>query len=316
MSRYISHAQKELLSVVRCLKSHDNKYNTKFTKSITDFIDDILSSSKERRNISQNRALKVCIDIRSFYIANGIKLEDDLNNFLTQTQEQLKGDMAEAFIEASIEVRKILYAFPRRRFIDSDVFFIDAGALKQLLTIGERIDSKLEKKSDNRLFSLKHLVKVLNAHEICSKYSVDYLQKFPQITKKDSVAKYLEEEYRVWVNSTIKEHKEYIEIHKPDDITVKRMQYELEAKLAKAKDEHEYITDNFDNLDVKIIAYAKAEMYPSISITTESETNRAHLRNSVPNALWFSPSAARANKSADTFIKEAKNPYGSVYYIE
>lgn len=317
-NRYVSVSTSLLGSVYMTLSKHDNLDNRMYSSELRKFVEEIPFISGETKNYTQGRAVKISVFITNLYNANKIVLEDNVSELLEAFENGLNSNITKVFASSARDVYTILSRHKKRVFKDAELYFIDETSLKELIRIKERLIENYINKSDDRLFGISKIVNVLNESDVCTKYDVEYLPRSKQINRAKSVERYIEGHFHAWKNNLINEHKEYIEVHKPDDITIERLKKSLELELFRANEEHEHIMKNKSNKDMKvrIIGHKNAVTHPRVTITTQKHTNNKHLRSEVPNALWFSPTPFRSDMEADEFIASAKHAYGDVYYIE
>jgi len=304
----------ELLQNVKSLLLNYFKLSMKSCSGdLKDFVEE-LAAQQEDKFYTQKRATKVSVGIRVYFNINKLKFDESIEELLHLFEKGIESQAARVFAKTAQEILTIIHYHPSRSFLDAELFFIDEDAKKKIIEACTRLEGSYSNKSDERLFKITRIINVLNDKDVCFKYDVKYVSKFKQINRELSVKKYLPGHYAVWRNSTIKEHKEYIRVHSIKGDNLKRLQNALEIKLSQAADEEKYITENSQNLEVRIIGLENAVLHPRISITTKKHTNDKHLRSEVPNALWFSPAPFRSDMSADEFINSSKNAFGDVYY--
>lgn len=283
------------------------------SSELKDFHQELYTLSKNKA-MTQSRATKISVSLSVYYSINEFAMEKDIETLILLFAEETDNNIAKVFTRSAQEVLTLLHTYPRRTYMDAELYFIDKKASKELDKIEKRLKESFEKESDNRFYGINRILKHLNSNEIAYNYSVFYTPRFKHVSLQESVEKYQPGHYGAWKNSLIKEHHEYINTHKPDDLTIQRMQHTLEAKLKAAKEEDEYMQKNSDEIEIRIIGYAHADLKPVIKIRNEKHTIDKHLRSEVPNVLWFEPSPFRSDMEADEFIQEAQNPYGDVYY--
>lgn len=312
----IAFEQNEMLIVANALSRHNNEHNISFSKEMKKFIKEVQHNSKPNKNLSFKRASLLSVNIFLFYFNNSILIEPVVENFIKRINSEVDDSVAVSLINAATEAKKILKECKKRRFLKSELYFCDGSTLERFKKIKTLHESTLKSDYEKKNFAFNNIVNILNFDDLCEKYEVKYVPKFKQINEQNSVGRYHESHYYAWKNNTIADYEEYLRVHKPPEYIKQRKKQELKIKLKQAEDEHNYIMKHFDELDVRIISYDNAMLYPEIKIYTQRHSNPKHLRSTVANLLWFKPAASRRNKSADIFIQNAKNPYGDVYYIE
>ncbi len=272
-----------------------------------------ISNTSVSASVTQSKAAKISVAINVYYSINAFKMDESIDELLFLFGRSIESDMAKIFALCSQELLCTIAGYPTRTFMDAQVHFIDESAYKSVIKIQSTLESSYENSNDKRVYNISRIGNLISP-ELCYKYSVKYTPKFKQINREVSVQKYQPGHYSIWKNTLIKDHNEYIAVHKPDEITITRLRFAMEAKLLAAKDEHEYMKEHKDDLEIRIIGYKNAELRPVINFTNAKHTNDKHLRSEVPNILWFNPSPFRSDMNVDEFINSSQNAYGDVYY--
>jgi hypothetical protein len=139
---------------------------------------------------------------------------------------------------------------------------------------------------------------------------------------------YLPSNYAVWRNVEKSNLEELFRAHKFDEGTKNKIQKEHDAMLLAAQNEYNYIMENAETLDVRIIGYEQAKLYPRISFVTKfkeydknkkcdvdkSKAQDRHLKSEVPNVLWFDPMPYRMDMEVKEFIENSQHAFGDVYF--
>jgi len=306
----------KLREITGILKRHFNEHNTQPSSILKKFVDEVDVHHRSTKGITHNRAVVLIVDVNSFYFTNRLIMEEQIEEFLNSLVHSLDTQSSLNFLEAAERLRTILIPLKRRRFLDAELLFCNKEALDSIKSLRNEYEKGLRDDYERRYLSLKQIINILNEDSVCFDYKIDYVHKFKQINNSASVGRYHEKHYFSWVNKQKMAFEEYVRVHRPEAHIVNRMKLDLDANLKRAEDEHNYIMQHMNEIDVRIISFPRAKLYPKITISTQKHTNSRHLKNSVENLLWFEPRHARSDKDVDIFIRSAKNPYGDVFYIE
>lgn len=318
----------EIRKIAEVLSRHDNKFNNPYSSDVKSFIKEVLSE-QQKKQITPLRATRLSIDIASFYFSNRIKMEKPIQDFLKKINTEIKSDLARIFYTTAHDVLEFIKTLPKRHFLKTEVYFCKKDIFDAIITIKKEYEKNLTSSYEKRYFGFKNILNILNEKGPCFDYSVSYIERSKIITEEKSVHKYIGGEFFAWKNKLIADTEEYIKIHLTKEIDIQRKRLELKKKIAKAEDEYNFLVSYLEkqitkkedeqqdkNINIRIISYKDAELYPKIKISLRGSSNSKHLRSTVPNLLWFEPQIAREDMEVDAFIKKAKNPFGYVYYIE
>lgn len=217
------------------------------------------------------------------------------------------------------KVDDILLTYHFREVGEAKLYFIDAKADGLIRSIDMEFDGR-EALSKRLRSEFAQIVNVLNPGKAADTYSVGIRGKHRQITDQSVVKEHIESEFIIWEKTMIKNAKETVAIHSLSDDAVDKIEQELNATLDVAKSEFKYIMENFDTLVVKIAGFKHQKNYPYIQFTVDDEGRKRkaiskHLSILAPNCLFYEPATYRSDMRIDEFIKNARNPFGDIFYM-
>lgn len=312
---FISFEIDDFIAAFDTIQTHYNRFNIEPSVELKKVFKEIADSSVKQKNLTQKRAALISIDVAAFYYNNNITMEENVKAIVSNINNELKDSTAIMFFNTAQEIRGILNTLPRRTFQGYELFFANDDEFNRVKSIQAKYESSLSSAGDKRLLGFKQILNIINSKEISHKYLVSYKPNSKQINSNASTGRYLESHYHSWVAQQKKDAEEFIKVHELDNVAKERVRRKLDATLLSAKEEHKYITDNFNNIDVRILTFEEEKLYPVINVTTAKHSNDFKLRSTVANLLWFTPLVSSAKMNIDEYISKAVNPYGSVYYI-
>ena len=309
---------KELL--VQCAKElldFKNKYELFFTSYLEEFCKEALEVEATQKNYTPERCAKVLASIEIYYTNNPIVQSDSISG-LTGSLEGIlqKNEVFAIYLKYTKDIYTLLHTKLRKMdYMSASLYFADTETRDKISMMFESMDKLLTNQTLQKRFSLSKVVNFYNIDSPCHKYSVKYVPKYQYIKKPESVERYLPAHYEIWVNKEKKYFNDYLKTHNLDPNTVSKLTLEHEQKLKRAKEEYEYIEQNPDSLDVRILGYEDADVYPQITITLEKGSKDRHLKSETPNLLWFIPKPFRSTMDAKEFIETSQYAgFGDVYY--
>ena len=222
------------------------------------------------------------------------------------------------------EILEALQSYEKVEMLDTVLFIVDEK-MCEVISQARRL-LELEYGSDEMMFkkySIDSIVKYLNGEGIPPAHTYTLREKtfHRQINDPDKVREMLDTEFKLWQNRLLKEVTSKIATKglSPEQIQAKRS--ELNAEIAVAQKKHEYIKENFDNLEVKISSLVKRPSFGVVIrywVIGATKETKIRLKNTIPNVLYFKekPVEVPPHNKIKEFLERSENPYGEVYYIE
>ena len=184
-------------------------------------------------------------------------------------------------------------------------------------------DSKKKKKKRGKsaveTFSLASIIKVINFDEPCNTYKTFIAESWAQINKRDKVKESLDVEFSKYRNALRANTKRRLKEKKVSPEIEHEILQNVEADIAEAEKERDYIKEHFDELDVCISAYFERAEYAGVHWFIKKKRQQdVNLRKKVPNVLWredlSEDELVRDDNKLIHFLNEAKRAYGHVFY--
>lgn len=239
------------------------------------------------------------------------------------------------YTQAQREVLELLEKYPKEEIEDAVLYIVDAEAIsflketKKLLELEfsmhdeerERTSSKRRGRPLVQEYSLDTIVKVVNPDAPANAYQTFVAESWRQINDRDKVFNSIEGEFAKYRNSIRAATRRKLKEQKADKSVIDEVMRNIDAEIAQAEKEKEYILENFEKLDVRISAYEERVKYAALRwyVKKKKQTD-VNLRKQVPNALWFEKltpeEELRANNELVYYLSKAKRAFGYVYYKE
>lgn len=218
------------------------------------------------------------------------------------------------------KIDEILARYPHREVGEAKLYFIDADGDKLLHDLEQQFDGK-EALSKRLRSEFAQIVNVVNPGKCADTYNVGIRGKHRQITDQEVVRENLEAEFAIWKNTLLKEAKKTVAIHSLSDDVVDKINNDVNSTIDVANSELKYILENFDTLVVKIAGFKHQKNYPYVQFTIDDENKKRktiskHLSILAPNCLFYRPAIYRSDMKIDEFIKDARNPFGDIFYMK
>jgi len=246
---------------------------------------------------------------------------------IKKESEQLEKDIQDILKNYSLEILET----------DKDIevtklYLIDKKGLKELLVLENAFNNSISdlKRANHdtdkflKKYGFQRSCKILNPLDVAYKYSITIQKKFKLINDREKVYNKLEEEFEVWKNSYLKYSlQEFEKSNTVDKDFIQLQQKEIFKKIALKQKKLIWLKDkkNFDTLDVRISSRDRSKEYATLyyyyNIENEEKPKmhrrKFHLDIQRPNVLWYEE---KEDKSHNSFMKNAENAFGDVYFIE
>jgi len=199
----------------------------------------------------------------------------------------------------------------------SKLYIADEKLNEKLLFLQLKLDSELDE-SDVRKYGFQKIVNLLNPYSCATNYYIVIEKKWKQVNDPQKVRDRLDEEFEVWKNvytkHALKELKGNDKLSAED---IKAHEQDIASNIREKKQKHEYIKENFSNLDVRICSKKRAHDYGTIHMThldKQKKRTKRHLSVKVPNVLYYIE-PIESNK-LDEYLMVAENIYGDVWVLK
>jgi len=300
-----------------------NKNIATIPKEIKNFIEDVKKDKRAAYSIEKTLKLKGIL--YSFLAIHDLKKADGIKEFIEflESSDKYKNTAAQYFSELFDEIYVMLEKYTYREFGNTKIFFIDEVAKNEILKKKERLEKLVSSTYEKRYIKFSKIANFLNPEEMAYFYSIKYVSKYQYISKEESIKKYLPIHYEVLKNKINKEFRELFATHKFDATNKRVLEDKRDAKLKTMQEEYNYIMHCLEEgaeIDIKILSYEHAPMYPEITYRANNEKNKtrtkvAHLRSEVINILWYKPVQLKNNNTVADVLKNYHHAFGDVYYL-
>lgn len=300
---------------------------TSVPKDLLQFFDEVEKMDmKEQKIFYAETLIKLKTSILSFIALHDIKQYSEVNSFIKKLQADTINESKAVlyFSRAFDEVYSILSKYRSRDYEDAKIVFIDEAAKDKLVTIKNTLEELISNYTEKRNLKFNKIVNLFNPENPAISYDVKFITKYQYISKDVSIKKYLPAHYQVMKNKINKEFSELLDTHDFDEVTKKILDDKRRAKLKKMTSEYNYllsyITEDKDGIDIKILGYEHAPLYPEIKFVEQNDkktvTKHFHIRSETINALWYKPVQLKSNNTVSEILQHYNHAFGDVYYRE
>jgi hypothetical protein len=196
----------------------------------------------------------------------------------------------------------------RLYFCSKEQMALAYGAQKQL-------EGLFTLKKHSKYSGFSRIANLLNPSILTHTYTVGVRAKYRQIIDAAKVKKELEGEFACWKNTTLKRARDYIAAHTLDERSIDDYTMEVQGKIAAAQAQYDFVLNNFEEVEVRIVGYDKRKSYPYITFYENKKKITKHLSITAPNLLMLEINTYRSNMEAVDFIENGINAFGDVYYL-
>lgn len=235
---------------------------------------------------------------------------------MSEKDKAPKIDKQNIFDTTKESVENLLSKYNHLSIEGGKIYFVNKEGMVEFLKLQKTLNAVVDNKSDRKRYGFELIAKLLNDTEPAQHYRVAIKGRHRQINKAESVQPQLQVEYSIWVNLLNKRFRDTVALHNPDDDALKVMEIDLEKDLKVAESNYNYITENFDELDVRFAGWANEKLYPMITITINGKSYEKHISILVPSILYYESAPYRSNMKVSEFIKNSNHAFGEVYYMK
>lgn len=225
-------------------------------------------------------------------------------------------DLKTLFEEAKRDTTSILEKYNHMDVGEGRLYFIDKRGMNLLTSIKARLSAEINSNSDKKRYSYDLIAKLINENMPAQHYSIAFKGRHRQINDGVKVRENLEGELAIWKNVMRKNMHKMVELHNPDEDTLKAMENELDREIKAGESHFELIEKNFDEYEVRIAGWEREKSYPLLTYTCNGKSTKKHLSVKVPSVLYFEWAVYRSDMKVSEFTKKAVHAFGDVYYMK
>jgi hypothetical protein len=174
-----------------------------------------------------------------------------------------------------------------------NLYLVDKKILDKILELELMVRAYNEEHGIKKRNHFFEYAKIINPEYPAFKYTLLMKHKKKEIFDPMKVKKYLPAEFEIWKNKARLDLKKKIE--NPDSAITpdqaKKLKEKLELEIEIAKSRIDEVLENFDSYDVVISTFEHYTYYPALYYVMEVKDKNVpkdtHLRQDVPNILWF-----------------------------
>jgi len=204
-----------------------------------------------------------------------------------------------------------------------ELYLVDKKVLDDILDLELRVRAYNEEHGIKKRNHFFEYAKIINPEYPAFKYTLLMKHKKKEIFDPLKVKKALPAEFEIWKNKSRVELEK--KINNPDSAITedqaKRLREELELEIEIAKKRIDEVLENYDSYDVVISTFEYYTYYPALYYVMEVDGKNVpkdtHLRQDVPNILWFQDNRPfrelRSNDRISRVIQTFDRYCGSIY---
>jgi len=204
-----------------------------------------------------------------------------------------------------------------------ELYLVEKPILDEVLKLEALVRNYNEEHGIKKKNHFFEYAKIINPEYPAFKYTLLMKHKKKEIFDPLKVKKALPAEFEIWKNKSRVELEK--KINNPDSAITKeqakRLREELELEIEIAKEKIDEVLENFDSYDVVISTFEYYTYYPALYYVMEVDGKNVpkdtHLRQDVPNILWFQDNRPfrelRSNDRISRIIQTFDRYCGSIY---
>jgi len=224
------------------------------------------------------------------------------------------------------ELEKILEKQEHIVYKECDLYLVDEACLNKVLLL----EGKINRNAKNEGFAEKrsafyHFGKIINPDYPAVKYNLKKRHKYRATYDREKILKEIDRDKSIIANLLRKNLEEEIAANKDgkyDGEKAEKARRELDDRIEIDIKMLDNVKAHFDDYEIVITNYENYTIYPYIYFTYNDEKRiglgkNEHLREKVPNILWYSPDNYYANRRTDETINKMVQTYtrllGTIY---
>lgn len=221
------------------------------------------------------------------------------------------------------ELELILKNIRKIDYQEITLYLINQETLNKVLQLELRVRAENEEKGIEKRNHFYDYAKIINPKYPAFKYTLLMKHKKKEIFDPQKVKKALPAEFEIWKNKSRVELEKEIK-NKDSSITDEqaiKLRKELELQIEITRKHIKDVLNNYSSYDVVISTFEYYTYYPALyfvmEIDDKNKTSDTHLRQDVPNILWFQDnrpfSELRSNDRMSRIIQTFNRCCGSIY---
>jgi len=195
------------------------------------------------------------------------------------------------------------------KWINADIYLIGDNTYKELLYIKNCaiiLNEKRAKKIDKPLFDI---MKLINEDYPCIDYKLTTKEKYVYISSIDNVQKRVNSSFPVWINEKRLTVTQLLEEGNYTDAFIDDVRKKTENEILARSHLFNFVIKNIEKFNSSYTTKKIQKIKPTIYFHTTKKTGiQEHLREQVPNILWYKPAIVdfegRTDKKVDKVIKD------------
>lgn len=233
------------------------------------------------------------------------------------------GIKQEKFEDIKQRVTTLLCSYePEKITTDEEIkpfqlYLADMDLNNQLNNFRFELETVLDDEIDVKKYGFHKIVKFFNPGIAASSFYFYFETKWKQVNDPEKVKKRLDEEYSVWANAY--RHHAFEQLDSSSSIEAEFLSVQkalIEKKITQKKKVLLWLQENFESLDdVRVCSKERANDYGSLRYELDGKRITAHLSSKLPSVLYYEKKEYRRNNKVDSFLADAKNAFGDVYFI-
>ena len=206
------------------------------------------------------------------------------------------------------------------------LYLINKETLDKILFLELKVRMENEKKGIKKRNHFFDYAKIINSNFPAFKYTLSMKHKKREIFDPQKVKNALPKEFKIWKKKSILELEKKIKNQEKtlSQEKIKQLKEKLEKEIAISEEKIQKVLKNFHNYDVVISNFEHYTYYPALYfVINNGRKNKAsdtHLRQDVPNLLWFEDnrpfSELRSNDRMSRIIQDFDKYCESIYIKE
>lgn len=195
------------------------------------------------------------------------------------------------------------------RWINADIYLIGDDTYKELLYIKNSAIILNEKRAKKIAKPLFDIMKLINEDYPCIDYKLTTKEKYVYISSKENVHKRVSSSFPVWINEKRLTVTQLLEEGNYSESFISEVTEKTENEIKARSDLFNFVIENLEKFNSSYTTKKVQKIKPTIYFhTTEKTGIQEHLREQVPNILWYKPAIVdfegRKDKKVDKVVKE------------
>lgn len=225
-------------------------------------------------------------------------------------------DIESIFQLTQEKVSKLLSKYKFIELLEGKLYFVNKEGAIMLSVLQSKLENELATNSERKRYNFGLIAKFLNPKNPATRYFIGIKGRHRQINDETKVNENLEGEFAIWKNKVRKEASDYATLHSLDDEALALLEQKIERQINEAQGRYEFIKENRESLEVRIVGYEHEKSFPYVAYTVDKKMRNTHVSTKVPTILYYEPVKFRSDMSVAEFTKQGINAFGDVYFME